>query len=76
MKQLPKNTRTIIIVTHPYGWNVVEERAAEDKSEFFHYPDDVCMCEYCASDPHYGYHYCKRYVEENERFYPDHVSRW
>jgi len=74
---LPKvpNIHWIPIATEEFGWNVKYNRPAIRSETYYNY-SDVCLCEYCCSDPHYGSHYCKRYGESNIRFYSDHKSRW
>lgn len=67
--------REVLITTSSYGWNVAKGMSAT-RFESYHNPKDVCMCEYCADNPHYGAHYCKRYGEPNYRFYSDHRELW
>jgi hypothetical protein len=70
-----KGIKWIPIATEEYGWNIKHNRPAL-RSETYYNSNDVCLCEFCANNPHYGSHYCKRFGGTDERFYSDHHSRW
>lgn len=72
--ELPKDIKLVYLSRPEHGWNWKENRATKPGEVD---TEDVCVCSYCSSNPHYGSHYCKGFDEaKNGRFYSDHKERW